>query len=76
MFRAGSRSLRIAGALLIGAVLLQMGVGVTMVHLGVPLAAATSHNAGAAFLVICTVALLRLLWPEAAAAAAGSHRSA
>ena len=74
VIRARSRSLRVVGALLIGAVLLQIGIGITMVHLGMPLAAATSHNAGAALLVLCTVALLRLLWPEAAAA--GSVRPA
>jgi len=74
--RAHSRRLRLAGALLIGAVLLQIGIGITMVRLGMPLAAATLHNAGAAFLVICTVTLLRLLWPDPAAAAAGSVRPA
>jgi cytochrome c oxidase assembly protein subunit 15 len=84
--RARGRSLRVAGALLIGAVLLQIGIGITMVHLGMPLAAATLHNAGAALLIICTVTLLRLLWPEPAAreepaarqeaAAARSARSA
>lgn len=62
--RARSRASRLAGALLIGAVLLQIGIGITMVHLGMPLAAATAHNAGAALLVICTVTLLRLLRPE------------
>jgi len=45
------------------AVLLQICIGITMVHLGMPLLAATLHNAGAAFLVLCMVALLRLLWP-------------
>ena len=74
--RAHSRRLRLAGALLIGAVLLQIAIGITMVRLGMPLAAATLHNAGAAFLVICTVTLLRLLWPDPAAAAAGSVRPA
>src|SRR5450432_4891 len=62
--RARSRRLRVVGALLVGAVLLQIGIGVTMVRLGMPLAAATSHNAGAAILVVCTVILLRLLWPQ------------
>jgi heme A synthase len=50
--------------LVICAVLLQIGIGITMVRLGMPLMAATAHNAGAAALVICTVALLRLLRPE------------
>ena len=64
VIRARSRRLRVVGALLVGAVLLQIGIGVTMVRLGMPLAAATSHNAGAAILVVCTVILLRLLWPQ------------
>ena len=34
-----------------------------MVHWGVPLSLATLHNAGAAFLVISIVTLLRALWP-------------
>ena len=78
--RAQSRMLKVIGGLLIGAVLLQIGIGVTMVHFGMPLPLATLHNAGAALLVICTVTLLRLLWPEpparAGAAAAGSVGSA
>ena len=63
LIRGRSRGLRLVGALLMGAVLLQISIGITMVHLGMPLAAATSHNAGAALLVLCTVTLLRLLWP-------------
>lgn len=74
--RARSRSLRVAGALLVGAVLLQIGIGITMVHLGMPLAAATAHNAGAALLGLCTVTLLRLLWPEPAARAQAATRQA
>jgi cytochrome c oxidase assembly protein subunit 15 len=78
--RAQSRSLKLIGGLLIGAVLLQIGIGMSMVHFGMPLALATLHNAGAALLVICTVTLLRLLWPEpvaqSATAAAGLARPA
>jgi cytochrome c oxidase assembly protein subunit 15 len=62
--RAQRRSLKLIGGLLAGAVLLQIGIGMSMVHFGMPLALATLHNAGAALLVICTVTLLRLLWPE------------
>jgi len=61
--RAQSRRLRVIGGLMIGAVLLQIGIGVAMVHFAMPLPLATLHNAGAALLVICTVALLRMLWP-------------
>jgi cytochrome c oxidase assembly protein subunit 15 len=62
--RAGSPALKLIGASLIAAVLLQIGIGITMVRLGMPLTAATAHNAGAALLVICTVTLLRRLQPE------------
>jgi cytochrome c oxidase assembly protein subunit 15 len=61
--RARSRRLRVIGGLIIGALLLQIGIGVAMVHLALPLPLATLHNAGAALLVICTVTLLRVLWP-------------
>jgi cytochrome c oxidase assembly protein subunit 15 len=64
--RAQSRALKIIGGLLVGAVLLQIGIGMSMVHFGMPLALATLHNAGAALLVVCSVTLLRLLWPEPA----------
>jgi heme a synthase len=66
MLRARSRRLRRAGGLLMGAVALQISIGITMVHLGMPIVAATLHNAGAALLVLCMVTLLRLLWPESA----------
>jgi cytochrome c oxidase assembly protein subunit 15 len=63
--RAQSPGLKVIGGLLVGAVLLQIGIGMSMVHFGMPLGLATMHNAGAALLVICSVTLLRLLWPEA-----------
>ena len=63
---ARSRALKISGGLIVFAVLLQIGIGVAMVHFGMPLALATLHNSGAAFLVICVATLLRLLWPESA----------
>jgi cytochrome c oxidase assembly protein subunit 15 len=63
--RARSRRLRLIGGLTIGAVLLQIAIGVAMVHFAMPLPLATLHNAGAALLVICTVTLLRMLWPSA-----------
>src|SRR5580698_4813568 len=66
LVRARARALKLAGGLLIFAVLLQIGIGVTMVRFGMPLALATLHNAGAAFLVICIATLLRTLWPEPA----------
>jgi heme a synthase len=62
-FTGASSRLRLAGALVAGAVLLQICIGVTMVNFGMPLPLATMHNAGAALLVICVVALLRMLVP-------------
>ncbi len=75
--RAGSRRLAIAGALLIGAVIAQITIGVAMVHWGFPLPLATLHNAGAAFLVLAMVNVLRALWPAPSIAVvplAGGHR--
>src|SRR5271165_5714026 len=64
---ARSGRLKLIGSLLVFAVLLQIGIGLAMVHFGFPLPLATLHNAGAALLVICMVTLLRMLWPLAAA---------
>jgi heme a synthase len=61
--RAANPRIASAGRWLVFAVLLQLAIGVTMVHFGIPLAVATLHNAGAAFLVIVMVTLLRSLWP-------------
>jgi cytochrome c oxidase assembly protein subunit 15 len=69
MLRAERRRLRIAGALLVLAVSLQICIGVTMVHFALPLPLATMHNAGAALLVIVMVTLLRTLRPGPGGAA-------
>ncbi len=61
--RAKNRRLRVAGGLLIGAVLLQISIGLSMVYLGMPLTLAVFHNAGAALLVIALITLVRTLWP-------------
>jgi cytochrome c oxidase assembly protein subunit 15 len=66
MLRAEQRRLRVAGALLVSAVLLQICIGLTMVHFALPLPLATMHNAGAALLVIAMVTLLRTLRPAQA----------
>ena len=60
---ARSRSLALAGRLLVLAVLLQISIGVATVHWGFPLPLATLHNAGAAFLVVSIATVLRALWP-------------
>jgi heme a synthase len=64
--RAHDRRLARAGQLLTLAVVIQIAIGVAMVHRGVPLSLATLHNAGDAFLVISIATLLRALWPAAA----------
>jgi heme a synthase len=58
--------LRRAGWLVVLAVALQISIGLATVHWGVPLPLATLHNAGAAFLVVSVVTLLRALWPAPA----------
>jgi cytochrome c oxidase assembly protein subunit 15 len=62
---ARDRRLARAGRLLVLAVVIQITIGVAMVHWGVPLGLATLHDAGAAYLVISMVTLLRALWPAA-----------
>ena len=62
----GNPNLARAGRLLMLAVVMQIVLGAATVHWGVPLALATLHNAGAAFLVVSMVTLLRALWPAAA----------
>jgi heme a synthase len=61
--------LRFLGGLLVFAVLLQITIGVAMVHFHLPLTLATLHNGGAAFLVIVMVTLLRSLRPRSLQAA-------
>lgn len=63
--RARNPRLKVIGVVLILAVLAQIALGLSTVHWGVPLAVATAHNAGAAFLVLVMVTLLRALWPVA-----------
>src|ERR1700722_10534837 len=65
--RATSLRLKQAGLMLIGAVLLQISLGIVPVHFGFPLPVATLHNAGAALLLLAMVWLVRALWPAPAA---------
>jgi cytochrome c oxidase assembly protein subunit 15 len=71
---AVSPRLTFAGWLLVAAVLLQISIGVATVHWAVPLSLATLHNAGAAFLVVSMVTLLRALWPAPAIGMVPLHR--
>jgi heme a synthase len=73
---ARSRRLTFAGGLLVLAVLVQISLGVATVHWGVPLGLATLHNAGAAFLVVSMVWLLRALWPAPAIGMVPLHNRA
>jgi heme a synthase len=57
------RRARIAGATLLLALALQLLIGVSMVRAGFPLWLATAHNAGAALLLLATLALNRSLRP-------------
>lgn len=50
---------RPAAIAVVGAVGLQVAIGILMVHQGFPLALATAHNAGAALLALAAVALQR-----------------
>jgi cytochrome c oxidase assembly protein subunit 15 len=61
--RARRPRLRLAGGLIVCGVFLQISLGIATVRFGVPLAVATLHNAGAAFLVMSMATLLRALWP-------------
>jgi cytochrome c oxidase assembly protein subunit 15 len=73
--RAHDRRLARAGRLLTLAVVIQIAIGVAMVHWGVPLSLATLHNAGDAFLVISIATLLRALWPAPAISVVPLHRA-
>jgi cytochrome c oxidase assembly protein subunit 15 len=62
--RGRSRATRIAAIAVGVAVGLQVGIGMNLVWKGWPLSLGTAHNAGAALLVLATVALLRSLSPR------------
>jgi heme a synthase len=64
--RASSPRLKQAGVILIAAVMLQISLGIATVRFGFPLPVATSHNAGAALLLLAMVWLVRALWPAPA----------
>jgi heme a synthase len=72
--RSASGRLKLAGRLLVLAVLLQISIGMATVHFGVPLVLATMHNAGAALLLVTLVTLLRALWPAPAIGMVPLHR--
>ena len=61
--RAQTASVRRAALLLAVAVALQWLIGINLVWQGFPLGLGTAHNAGAALLLLATLALVRQLWP-------------
>lgn len=62
--RRGLSAARPRAGLLLGALVLQLIIGVSMVLRGFPLWLATAHSAGAALLLLATLALLRALRPH------------
>jgi cytochrome c oxidase assembly protein subunit 15 len=62
--RGHSRATRFAAVAVAVAVVLQLAIGMNLILRGWPLWLGTAHNAGAALLVLATVALLRALSPR------------
>jgi cytochrome c oxidase assembly protein subunit 15 len=62
--RAQSGAARAAAVAVAVAVVIQISIGMNLVWKGWPLSLGTAHNAGAALLVLATVALLRYLSPR------------
>ena len=60
--RAGARSLRLAGAALVGLLAAQWLIAVSMLAHGLPLALAAAHNAVAALLLLTLVFLIHRTW--------------
>ncbi len=63
-WRAGPGRARAAALAVLGALALQLVIGISMVLRGFPLPLATAHNAGAALLLLSGVALLRAVRPS------------
>lgn len=59
---SGRKILRRLGAALLGALLLQLVIGIGLVHLQLPLWLADAHNAGAALLLLAVLALNHRAW--------------
>lgn len=64
--RVRDRWVRLAAWAVFAALALQLTIGISMVQEGFPLWLATAHNAGAALLLLATVALNRALRPRVA----------
>lgn len=66
--RAQTRAVRVAAVAVAGALVLQWLIGMNLIWQGFPLWLGTSHNGGAAVLLLATLALIRYLWPTNALA--------
>ena len=62
LFKGGSRALRLMGALVLGLLLLQIALGISLVEFGWPLPLADLHNGTAALLLASAVALNWAAW--------------
>jgi len=62
--RRGRGSTRALGAALAASVIVQWLIGMNLIWQGFPLVLGTAHNAGAATLVVLSLALLRRLWAD------------
>lgn len=62
LLRRGAGGQRALGALLAVLLVTQLGVGMAIVQLHLPLPLATAHNGMAALLLLCMVAILHMLW--------------
>jgi heme A synthase len=70
---------KLAAVAVVGALVLQWLIGMNLIWQGFPLWLGTSHNAGAAILLLATLTLIRYLWPArlpAAARVPGAGRAA
>jgi cytochrome c oxidase assembly protein subunit 15 len=74
IMRSRNARIRTASVGVASLLAMQMAIGIAMVLRGFPLPLATAHNAGAALLLLGTVALLRALSPLSATWFAGERR--
>jgi cytochrome c oxidase assembly protein subunit 15 len=72
--RAQTGAARAAAAAVAIAVIVQISIGMNLIWKGWPLSLGTAHNAGAVFLVLATVALLRYLSPRSEVGRYRPHR--
>ncbi len=73
--RAQTRAVKIAAVAVAGALVLQWLIGMNLIWQGFPLWLGTSHNGGAAVLLLSTLALVRYLFPQRAVAAADASQA-